>query len=857
MRRPWFTLLFNVSLLAMAWGQPGNDNCENAISIPFGPVSGCSPAEGATAAIDGDNLGATPSAPLIRIADDFGDGPGLSSASADVWYELTPTGNRLSVSLEGEIAQPVLLLFQGGDCAGKLPIAWSADTTGAGTASLESAVEPGMSYLLLVGGATLNAQGAFTLSATAYEDCSTCARRRGLLTADPPPVNGFYQAGQTVQFCYQASFWDPGLSLEWLHGVEIQFGPGWGLSTLDPSAPEACTAPSGRWDWYDSWQSCNTGDTFGPGFAFDAEYGLLCPGAARLDGDPGNNFGDGPCGSVNAAPLPLEFCWSVQVKDNFTTPEEANLNLEVSLLGDGYSGSWMPFSCGEEPATTFFATAIPDAALLPAIDIVRAPCSTGCDGVAAISGGPAGLWKYEISDAESNIIYSALSHPGADTITGLCAGTYRLEVSSSNGAIRQATLLEVEAGLSPEAQAGFIPGCMPGEPIQLVAGVNISGAATYRWTGPDGFTSSQANPTANTPGTYFLEVEVNGCDAPLASIEAVSGVPAISCEAFPNRIVFSWDTMPGDTAYAVTVLSGQAGGWLSPHEFEVTGLAPGEQASIELTKRGTGLCPTAVGEATCQALTCPLPMATPDTTICQGESVRLWANIPPNTSATWSPAAGLSCTNCIAPLASPTTNTVYRVEINYPDGCTATREVAVNVSSLPESILPGVSIPYCLGEPWEICLPEGNEYLWISPVGFITTGNCLTFPITTASLTGRHTVRVTLPTGCEFYDYLHLYGRECRNNGGPQIGLTPPPRRPGGSGIRAFPNPAHSRLNVEIPINGNKMLQLFRADGRQVWRRETEDMFLEIPAGQFPPGAYWLEVSTSEVREQLKVVVVR
>ena len=861
MRRPWLTLLFIVSVLAIALGQPNNDNCENAISIPLGPAGGCTSGGSTTATLSGDNLDASPSTPVFQLADDFGDGPRLNSPSADVWYELWPTGNRLAISLESELDNPALILFQAEDCTGPLPIAWAKGTDGTGAVSLESPVEPGQHYFLVVGGATLSDQGPFTLSAATSNDCHTCSRRQGMLRADPPPVNGAYQAGQNVQFCYQVTFWDPGLSLEWLHGVEVDFGPGWNLSTLETVAPEACTAPSGRWDWYDSWQGCNTGASFGPGFAFDAEYGLLCPGGGRFDGDPGNNFGDGPCSSVNAGPLPLEFCWTVQVNENFTNPQEANLNLEINLLGDGYSGSWMPFSCDIGPATTFFATAIPDASLLPDIEIVHAPCATDCDGIAAITGGVAGIWRYKLTDEAGNLLYSVLAQPGTDTIYGLCADAYYFEVSNTSGAIRQSMQFDIEAGISPEAQAGFLPGCLPGEPIQLVAGVNINGAnTTYQWTGPNGFSSTLASPTTDEPGAYFLEVTVDGCSAPQAFIQAEAGVPEISCEAFPGSITFSWVREPWDTAYTVNVLSGQAGTWLSPTSFEVTGLAPGADASIELTKRGVGLCGIAVGEATCQALSCPLPMITPDTTICRGESVRLWANIPPNTNAVWSPADGLSCTNCIAPLASPTANTTYQVDITYADGCTAVREVAVHVSSLPETILPNDALPYCVGEPWEICLPEGNDYLWISPVGFITTGNCINFPITTELLTGTHTIRVRMPNGCEFYDYLYLYPKDCEGNTGLQIGLYPT-ARPGNDGtgksVKAFPNPVRQELRLEMAYSGPKILQLFRADGRRILYLETEEAYLEIPTRQFPAGAYWLDVSSSGGHERMKIIMIR
>lgn len=859
MRRPWLTLLFNVSVFAIALGQPNNDSCENAIPIPLGPVAGCSSAEGARAGIDGTNRDAAPSTPVIRLADDFGNGPGLDASSADVWYELIPSGNRLLISLAGSLETPVLVLFQAVDCSEKLPLGWSKGAPGTGAATLESSVEPGQRYLLMAGGQGLADQGDFTLAISTFNDCGACARRRGILSAEPPPINGAYQAGQAVQFCYRVAFWDPGVSLEWLHGVEVAFGPGWDLSSLQTTAPEACTAPDGGWQWYDSWQSCNTGEVFGPGFAFDARYGLLCPGAAISDGDPGNNFGDGPCGAVDAGPLPLEFCWTIRVKESFASPEEANLNLEIALLGDGYSGSWMQYSCNDEPATTFYATAIPDASLLPDISILRAPCATACDGLATISGNPAGDWHYKITDEDGNIILDMPAQPGVDSIANLCPGAYLFEVSNPSGAIRQVARIEVPAGLSPEAQAGYLPACVPGERIQLVAGVNITGMpVSYSWAGPGGFSSTLASPYTDVPGEYFLEVEVGGCRAPTASIRAESGMPEINCEATPSSILFSWERNPQDTAYIVDVLSGHTGNWRSVNSFEVTGLAPGEEARIELTKMGTGSCGIAIAEARCEALSCPLPLVTPDTTICRGQSLRLWVNIPPNTTTVWSPAAGLSCTNCIAPMASPDTTTTYRVDITYADGCTASRQATIYVSSLPESILPNEYMPYCLGRPLEICLPEGNDYLWISPVGFITTGNCINFPVTTELLTGRHTIRVRLPGGCQFYDYLYLYPKHCDSQQGPQIGLTPPPpfSLGGETKARAFPNPARSLLRVEIPCAGPKVLQLFRMDGQRVFLMETEEQAAEISTAQFPAGAYWLAVGSREGQERMKVVVV-
>ena len=42
--------------------------------------------------------------------------------------------------------------------------------------------------------------------------------RGGVLTANPPPINGTYAADQTVEFCYTLTDFDA-VSANWLHAV--------------------------------------------------------------------------------------------------------------------------------------------------------------------------------------------------------------------------------------------------------------------------------------------------------------------------------------------------------------------------------------------------------------------------------------------------------------------------------------------------------------------------------------------------------------------------------------------------------------------------------------------------------------
>src|SRR5690606_12254654 len=63
----------------------------------------------------------------------------------------------------------------------------------------------------------------------------------------------------------------------------------------------------------------------------------------------------------------------------------------------------------------------------------------------------------------------------------------------------------------------------------------------------------------------------------------------------------------------------------------------------------------------------------------------------------WSPATGLSCTNCDAPVASPTTTTTYSVVGTFTGGCIDSGKVTVTVNPLPE-IETIADTAICLGE---------------------------------------------------------------------------------------------------------------------------------------------------------------
>lgn len=78
---------------------------------------------------------------------------------------------------------------------------------------------------------------------------------------------------------------------------------------------------------------------------------------------------------------------------------------------------------------------------------------------------------------------------------------------------------------------------------------------------------------------------------------------------------------------------------------------------------------------------------------------------------TWAPAAGLSCTNCVSPAASPTVTTTYTITGTDINGCTNTAAITVKVLPLPKPIITGEDT-ICIGNGTTLSASGGTSYLW-------------------------------------------------------------------------------------------------------------------------------------------------
>jgi len=152
------------------------------------------------------------------------------------------------------------------------------------------------------------------------------------------PAQATYQPGDVITFTYTINDYQ-GLSVNWMHGIAVDLGPGW--AGVVPVGNPTNNSGSGVWLWVNSVTSSATGNTVNsPGWFYDTNSG------GALDGDPGNNWGDG-----------LNGPWTFQFQATVgSCPPGQNgdpLSLIVENYADGETGSWINYDCQGDPNETF------------------------------------------------------------------------------------------------------------------------------------------------------------------------------------------------------------------------------------------------------------------------------------------------------------------------------------------------------------------------------------------------------------------------------------------------------------------------------------------------------------------------
>lgn len=221
-----------------------------------------------------------------------------------------------------------------------------------------------------------------------------------------------------------------------------------------------------------------------------------------------------------------------------------------------------------------------------------------------------------------------------------------------------------------------------------------------------------------------------------------------------------------------------------------------------------------------------------DQSVCRGGSVNLLATSSGASSYTWSPATGLSCTNCPNPVANPTSTTVYTVTGNFPSGCSLSDQVQVTVNALPPmSITPGVAyICPSAAITLTATAPTATGFLW-------STGSTANSITVSPSSTTSYWLQVTNAQGCVSRDTATV-----NVNAPVATSCNVVYASPTGTGVGTQASPASLANAINMASCNNTVIKL--AIGTYTVNNPISNIagFVTLEGG-FDPGAGWRKTS--------------
>jgi gliding motility-associated-like protein len=221
---------------------------------------------------------------------------------------------------------------------------------------------------------------------------------------------------------------------------------------------------------------------------------------------------------------------------------------------------------------------------------------------------------------------------------------------------------------------------------------SVSGFLSYAWSVP-GATGPTLEVT-NTGAYTVTATDAHGCTT-TASRSATESAP----------IVATWDLHP-------PACFGAADGWIelldieggtSPFSYRFNGDAPVPEPFFDNLPGGTYSIRSSGADGCFADTTLVLaepPLLSvslgPDTGIPAGGAYQLSAQIGGGQGAlvyAWSPAAGLSCSDCPNPVATPSDTVVYVLSVTDANGCSAADSIRISVQNDDFVFVPNVFSP--------------------------------------------------------------------------------------------------------------------------------------------------------------------
>lgn len=322
------------------------------------------------------------------------------------------------------------------------------------------------------------------------------------------------------------------------------------------------------------------------------------------------------------------------------------------------------------------------------------------------------------------------------------AGTYILTVTAPNGCSASVNA-EVFADIDvPDVFAeGDTLTCTVGS-VTLIGQSNTPGVS-FHWTGPGGFTSSEANPTVGQAGNYTLTVTApNGCTASTtATVFQDEDLPT----AFATGGTLDCNTT-SVTLDGSTTTPGASFTWTGPAGFTSTDPMPvvNVPGTYVFTVTSTNGCTASATAPVVLDDQVPEASAQGGTLSCEVTSVELSAfSATPGVSFHWTGPGGFSNSQPNPAVNVPGT---YVLTVTAPNGCTATATTVVDEDITPPDVSAEGGTLTCATTSVALTGSSATPnvgFQWSGPGGFQSNQ-----ADTSTTQPGMYTLTVTAANGC-------------------------------------------------------------------------------------------------------------
>ena len=348
-------------------------------------------------------------------------------------------------------------------------------------------------------------------------------------------------------------------------------------------------------------------------------------------------------------------------------------------------------------------------------------------------------------------------------VVAATSGTYWLDVTV-NGCTGSDTVVITVNPTPPLPLFTPVTPVCSGKPINLLASDTLGAVppATYSWTGPNGFNSTQQNPIINpstmaASGIYSLVATLNGCpsamgteavlvDSTPANVTATSNSPI--CQGSDLDFFASSSTTGPSVAYNWTSATGSFTSTLQNPVIPAATTAASGFYSVSVTYNG--ICGAG---ATVLVTVNPIPVLASDSVtspVCSGQTLGLYSTFSPTGGTyNWTGPLGFTSTmqNPSIPGVPTTAAGVYSVSETL-NGCTSdTATMMVIVNSTPAVPGIGSNTPVCQGDTLQLTSADdtaGISYSWAGPNSFTSSLQDPFIANATPAAAGTYTVYAIL-----------------------------------------------------------------------------------------------------------------